>query len=174
MRGKLVIGHILGLSLIVIFASAAFAQCPDDKEPVNITTPSGITKTLCIPAAAVQGIENAAEHSGGTIVASNCPCFSTEDIEALVALGEPNCSGRAEYDSDGNMTFESFFCSVIGSDKIKNIASVTFDISTVNRCYYDFNGDKYSGLPPVTVDEVISESEYDTCRSTLISVVSPK
>jgi len=167
-------GAVISLVAIAIFASNAFAECPEGKEPVDITTPSGITKTLCIPAAAVQGIENAAEHSGGTIVASNCPCFSKEDVEAVAALGDFNCARKAVIDIDGNVSYENYFCTAINIYKEKGTAQVTYDISTVNSCYYSYPGDKYSGLPPVTLKEIISDSEYDTCVNILSSVDSPK
>ena len=82
MRGVLV-GLFISLAAVAFGATSAFAECPDGKEPVNISTPSGITKTLCIPAAAVKGIETAAENSAGTIVTAECPCWTSSEINDL-------------------------------------------------------------------------------------------
>lgn len=163
-----IFGKVMGIFMVVAMATSVWAECPQDKEPVEITTPSGITKTLCIPAAAVQGIETAAENSGGTIVASNCPCFSADDIAALDAIGEGlQCGTRTSIDIDGNVTFSSTSCSGTGGKVL-----VSYDPSTVNRCYFASLGDKYSGLPSVTIDEIINDNEYDTCVNNLNSVLS--
>lgn len=167
---KKMFGTAVVVLLVNALASTVWAECPEGKEPVDISTPSGITKTLCIPAAAVEGIENAAENSGGTIVASNCPCFSAEDIQSLDAIEEFTCSGSRKIDIDGTLIFSSSICK---SDATYSKVLVSYDLETVNRCYFATQGDKYSGIPAVTIDEVINDSEYDTCSEILASVVSP-
>jgi hypothetical protein len=59
------------------------AECPEGKQAVQLSTPSGNVKTLCIPDAGIQGIENAAEHSGGTIVTATCDCWSAEELKLI-------------------------------------------------------------------------------------------
>jgi len=163
-----IIGTVMGMLLVIALATIVVAECPEGREPIDISTPSGITKTLCIPAAAVKGIENAAENSGGTIVASDCPCFSLEDIQAIDANEVLTCSGKGQYDVDGSLISSSTMCSSTLGSKV----SVSYDLNLVNRCYF-FTFGKYSGLPAMTVDEVISDSEFDNCSEILTSVVSP-
>jgi len=172
MGWKLAVRLIMSLTVVGFLASVALAECPEDKQPVDITTPSGITKTLCIPAAAVQGIENAAENSGGTIVASSCPCFTAEDLETYDALGDFKCTTTGKYDADGTAIYENHFCTTI-INYSKALVQAIYDVSTVNSCMFSFSGDKYTGLPPVKVNEVISDSEYDTCVDIIASVTSP-
>jgi hypothetical protein len=85
MKKKLFVFLLATFAVSVFAASDVLAQCAEGKQAVEISTPSGKVKTLCIPDAAVQGIENAAEHSGGTIVAGQCPstCWSQDQIDVL-------------------------------------------------------------------------------------------
>ena len=111
MKSKIFISVLVMVFVSVYITSAVLAECPEGKNPVQLTTPSGKTKTLCIPDAAMQGIENAADHSGGTIVTSSCPCWASQDVNDL-ADGNPDftCFETINYIkcvSDGNInTFE--------------------------------------------------------------------
>ena len=172
MKEKMV-GFLIALAVVISSTTIALAECPEGKEPVDISTPSGITKTLCIPAAAVKGIENAAEQSGGTIVASGCPCFSLEDIKAIDAIYDLTCISSGQYDADGNTISSTTTCKGYDPKLVSAKVSISYDTLTVNRCYYYAPADKITGTPEVTIDEIITESEYDTCSSNLTSVVSP-
>ena len=66
---KLVVFSVIALALSMFIASVALAECPEGKSEVILVTPSGKIKTICVPDTALPGIENAAEHSPGTIVA---------------------------------------------------------------------------------------------------------
>lgn len=121
MKRKIFVFLLVALVTTVFAASEVLAECPEGKNPVQITTPSGKSKTLCIPDSAVQGIENAAEHSGGTIVASSCPCWTSQDIDDI-ATANPDftCFETENYVkcvSDGNHnTFEYDFALKISGE----------------------------------------------------------
>jgi len=83
MKRRNLVFLLLTLVVSVFISSEVLAECPEGKNPVQINTPSGKSKILCIPDAAVQGIENAAEHSGGTIVAATCPCWDDNELRTL-------------------------------------------------------------------------------------------
>ncbi len=166
MKKNVYVFLFVALVVSVFMASEVLAECPEGKNPVSITTPSGKTKTLCIPDAAVQGIENAAEHSGGTIVASNCACFSEDDILALDAMGDFYCTGKTGIGSDGTETFSSTTCKGVGGS-----AATTYDSDGVNSCSLYLLGDKYN--PPVKISEIISDSEYNACLSNISPVAYP-
>lgn len=75
---------LIRLCVFAVYALCALpvmAQCPDGKSEVQLTTPSGKNKTICISDAAIPGIENAADHSGGTIIPTTCPCWNEADIK---------------------------------------------------------------------------------------------
>ena len=86
--GEKWVGFVLSLFAIAILASPAFAECPEGKNEVLMVTPSGIQKTLCIPNAAIIGIETAADHSAGSIVTTECPCYPAEQIDAMYDYGK--------------------------------------------------------------------------------------
>lgn len=73
---------LIGFSIVL--TGLALAQCPEGKSEVQITTPSGKQKTICIPDAAVPGIENASEHGSGTIIPATCPCWKESELDAYV------------------------------------------------------------------------------------------
>jgi hypothetical protein len=82
---KLVVFSVIALALSVFVGSTALAECPEGKSEVILVTPSGKVKTLCVPEAALPGLENAAEHSAGTIIPDPdmaCPCFTLEEVKA--------------------------------------------------------------------------------------------
>jgi len=85
MKGRILTYFVLASVVTIFVSSQALAECPKGQQEVQITTPSGKTKALCIPDAGVQGIENAADHSGGTIVTAQCPvdCWTQDQINAL-------------------------------------------------------------------------------------------
>ena len=78
-----IFGTVMGILLVLTLTSIVAAECPKDKYPINVTTPSGIQKVLCVPAAAVDGLENAADHSAGTIVSAVCDCITPEELAVI-------------------------------------------------------------------------------------------
>ena len=54
---------LLALLTVLVGGSLAWAECPPNKESLTLITPSGISKTLCVPDQALRGLENAAENS---------------------------------------------------------------------------------------------------------------
>jgi hypothetical protein len=158
MRGKLVIGLIISLVAISFGAISAFAECPEGKQPVNITTPSGKTKTLCIPDAAVQGIETAAENSGGTIVAAECPCWTSAEVNDLVA----NNPG---------------FTCIDNGNSIKCIYDPinTFNYALglkIEGSYYDYSICVNQDPDPDVIAEYITQEEVDACLALVESYIS--
>ena len=158
MRGKLVIGLIISLTAISFGAISAFAECPEGKQPVNITTPSGNTKTLCIPDAAVQGIETAAENSGGTFVAAECPCWSSDDVNDLVS------------------NYPGFTC----IENVNFVKCVYDPIDTfsyalalkIEGSYYGYSSCINQDLDPDVIAEYISQEEVDACLALVESNIS--
>lgn len=157
MRGKLGC-IIISMVTIAVMASHAAAECPDGKQAVQITTPSGITKTLCIPLKAVQGIETAAENSGGTIVTAECPCWTSEDVNDLAGF------------------YSEFFCRDLG-----NAIRCDYDPSYINTSYYalalKIAGDYYSYSVCINADsgvieEYISQEEVDACKTLIESYIT--
>jgi hypothetical protein len=164
MNSKIFIGFLAMLLVSVFIAAEVLAECPEGKNPVQLTTPSGKTKTLCIPDAAVQGIENAAEHSGGTIVAATCDCWSQSQINDIDSNAKLSleCYSRDIYCQVGS-TCPGYVCDVVYSDTGEMYAKgyIIFprDIKTGNyECknywieYFETGMDK---------------QEYDACVSLL-------
>ncbi len=89
-RLKVVLG-IVAIALAV--ALPASAQCPEGKSEILIVTPSGRDKVRCVPDQALPGIENAADHSAGTVLPADCPCFTAEDLAARNADPGLACIG---------------------------------------------------------------------------------
>ena len=56
-------------------------ECAEGKSPVHINLPNGMQKTICLNDSALPGLQNAAEHSDGTIVPTTCPCWNETDIK---------------------------------------------------------------------------------------------
>jgi hypothetical protein len=135
------------LSLLMV--SAAWAACTEGKQPVNITTPSGKAKTLCIPDAAVQGIENAAEHAGGTIVTANCTCWSQKEIQELIAKYDLSC---VYFESKDNiMCYKDSTYSTLWYDLYP------YDDKVSDICYNHLYGS----------NKIISFEESDACYALL-------
>ena len=86
---------LIGFSIAL--AALAFAQCPEGKSEIQLTTPKGIQKTICIPDNALPGVENAAEHSDGTIIPSSCPCWDEADLKYYL---ENKMLEYCHYDTD--------------------------------------------------------------------------
>lgn len=80
---KRLIVALLGIALG--FSGVWAAGCPEGKFEVIMTTPSGNQKTMCVSNNAVQGIENAAEHSESILIPIDCDCWTRDDINALSA-----------------------------------------------------------------------------------------
>jgi hypothetical protein len=73
---QLILAGLASLVVVLILPAVAWGQdeCPEGRVEVLIETPSGKVKILCMPAAAVDGLENAADHSQGAITPLTCPC----------------------------------------------------------------------------------------------------
>jgi len=97
MKKKTIICSVVVLVLSMFFFSTSFAGCPEGKSEVQVTTPSGKQKVLCMPDQALPGLENAADHSDGTIIPSSCPCWNESDIAYYDSSGTLQ---YCEYDND--------------------------------------------------------------------------
>ena len=85
---------VLVLGLAASLSMPAWAQtCPAGKSEITILTPSGKMKVLCVSDKAVKGIENAADHSGGTVVTTAIgePSINPGDETEITAI--PNGRG---------------------------------------------------------------------------------
>lgn len=87
MKKKTIICSVVVLVLFMFFYSASFGECPKGKSEIQLITPSGIQKSICIPDEALPGLENAADHSDGTIIPSSCPCWNADDIAYYESAG---------------------------------------------------------------------------------------
>jgi len=151
MKEKTVLSIIVLVALAMI-AQAAQAICPEGKSEVLVVTPSGTEKTLCVPALAIAGIENAAQNSTGAIVAGiQCPCWSPAELEEIAA------------------TDPGFYCSVSKGEKQcwLDDGNGYADLSLVMNgegagCVNSLTGNKLTGLTHETYDEcVLLISAYD-------------
>jgi hypothetical protein len=151
MKKKTVLSIIVLVALAMI-AQAAQAICPESKSEVLVVTPSGTEKTLCIPALAINGIENAAQNSVGAIFAGiQCPCWSPAELEEIAA------------------TDPGFYCSVSKGEKQcwLDDGNGYADLSLVMNgkgaeCENSLTGNKITGLNYATYDEcVLLISAYD-------------
>ncbi|MBI4681653.1 MAG: hypothetical protein HY757_00890 [Nitrospirae bacterium] len=80
----------------VLFASQALAACAEGKFELLIQTPSGQQKTVCVPEAARQGIENAAEHADTTVIPVECSCWSLQQVKDFAANYDLTCVNDAK------------------------------------------------------------------------------
>ena len=151
MKKKTVLSIIILVALAMI-AQAAQAICPEGKSEVLVVTPTGTEKTLCVPALAIDGIENAAQNSAGAIVAGiQCPCWSPTELEEIAA------------------TDPGFYCSVSKKEKQcwLDDGNGYADLSLVMGgegagCVNNLTGNKLNGLTHETFDECsLLLSAYD-------------
>jgi len=68
-------------SLVLLPAVIAFADCTNGKTAITIVNPAGKVIEICVPDAAIPGLQTASDNSG-TIIPAICPCFTQEDVEA--------------------------------------------------------------------------------------------
>jgi hypothetical protein len=140
---------IFTLPTLLVLPGSVWAACEPDESEIVIVTPSGKMRILCIPAAAVDGIENAADHSPGTIVAAVCPCFSQADIDAISGVEcFPGALGKCLDDfsatcGDGTTVFG------VSSEGDSQCSSFTYTCSS-------------SGM-----SQVITVDEFDACVTLL-------
>jgi len=87
MKKKIIICSVVVLVLSMFFFSPSFAGCPEGKSEIQLITPSGIQKSICVADEALPGIENAADQSDGTIIPSSCPCWNADDIAYYESAG---------------------------------------------------------------------------------------
>lgn len=158
MKRRILVCLFVTLVVSVFISSDVFAECPEGKNPIQLTTPSGKTKTLCVPDAAMQGIENAAEHSGGTIVTASCDCWSQSqindiDANAQVAL-QCYMPGIIEVGVD-----PQYECDVVYSDTGKFFADA-FIIFPRDKTGYNYECKNY-WIPDFKTG--FSKEEYDAC-----------
>jgi hypothetical protein len=78
---KRVFWQCIVVGLILVLSLPVWAECPEGKSEILIVTPSGRETVICVPDNAIPGLENAADHSSGTIIPASCPCWDQEDIE---------------------------------------------------------------------------------------------
>jgi hypothetical protein len=151
MKKKTVLSIIILVALAMIVQGAQ-AICPEGKSEVLVVTPSGTEKTLCIPALALDGIENAAQNSAGAIFAGiQCPCWSPAELEEIAA------------------TDPGFYCSVSKDEKQcwLDDGNGYADLSLVMNgkgavCENNLTGNKLNGLTHETYDECsLLLSAYD-------------
>ena len=152
---------LVALVVSVFAVSEVLAECPDGKSPISISTPSGKSKTLCIPDAAVHGIETAAEHSSGAINPNvTCPCWSAADLEGYKASYE---QFSCEIDPYKNISE----CWQNDSDVYAKLRVITNYGGATTYCVNNFEGRKFSGF---------SEEELNECIDLLVdySTTVPK
>jgi hypothetical protein len=158
----------------VLAALPAEATCPEGESEITIVTPSGKEKLLCIPDQAVAGLENAADHSQGTVIPAVCPCFTAADVEAALAsdpemicavqIGVADVSGAlcTRVSCFNGVIFDAFegpSAKVEGGCVFEG--PPRFKLTENNQCFSDATGD----LSPIT------ETEGDACVATLESFI---
>lgn len=167
--------RLAALFLLTAGASSsvmAQATCPEGKEAIIVITPSGRTRTLCVPSAAVAGIEGADDHGAGTIIPASCPCYTTTDVEdAFLADPDLACSIGIGELGDGeecaiiscfDAAFNEIFFALDGSlsSKICDFRFLTKRKPTSRPHCEPDPSDPAGGLD-------ISEPEGDACRAIL-------
>ena len=159
------------------------AACPSSKVEVTVVLPSGQTKLLCIPEAALKGLENAAEHSPGRIVTNPCPCFSTEDVDAVAQQpqGVFYCDVIV---TDGDFPpTEVVWCSDLDRDDLRGYAFATFFTKTgdaggiiVQQGWSILNDSTLAGTQPtcqavvgdsIRLNTDITQDQFEACVAVL-------
>ena len=158
MRRKLLLCFIVGLFLIA--ASLVWAQCPEGKSEVQLTTPSGKQKTICIPDVALPGIENAAEHSNGTIIPASCPCWTETELNAYVErFGLIECidhTSEPPHLCIPDSLVKHYECIAVTPDE-KILLTHSGGICGSEK--------RYCANEASMFDQIISAEEYDACLS---------
>jgi hypothetical protein len=73
---------LIGMLCFAVTSSTIWAgECVEGKSPVQINLPNGMQKTICLNDSALPGLQNAADHSDGTIVPTTCPCWNETDMK---------------------------------------------------------------------------------------------
>ena len=86
---------IAGAFVCFAYSPSAYAQCPVGKVEVQVTTPSGITRILCLPGEAVENIEDTPDHGGGDItVVLRSGFFDFNDLTPNVDVPSTLSSGN--------------------------------------------------------------------------------
>lgn len=164
----------LSLLLAIAGVQPALSQsitngiCPEGKAPVEVTTPSGKSNTICVPNSALPGLENAGENATVTINPIGCPCFSTAEAEALLT-GVTFTYYENQWDSypDGEIgacktvyiqAYDPYI--ILGAGTRTNSPTqgclttdiIPVSIITPNGCY-KASGNSTLSLNPITPDE---------------------
>jgi len=97
----LLIGFIT-FSISLLLNSSALADCTNGKTEITIVNPAGKVIEICVPDAAIPGLQTASDNSG-TIISAVCPCYTPEDIEML-QLNDCYCANmNSEEDNNGDV-----------------------------------------------------------------------
>ncbi len=80
MKKRLLNCSIIASTLIFIFASVGFAECPMNKVAITIANPAGKIIEICVPASAVGQIGG----PNDIVIPATCPCFSQETVESAI------------------------------------------------------------------------------------------
>lgn len=151
MRFSVVVVTIIGICLS---ASVVLAECPDGKSEVLLVTPSGKEKLLCVSDNAMDGIENAAEHSPALFTSTtetpegtDCPCYEAADLDGCECAEDTMNCGVI-----GAGTFcRHYVCKGVNLETMGAVGEVASDEMAPLACYG--NGRILE----------IGDSEYESC-----------
>ena len=101
-------------------------------------------KVLCVSENAVEGIENAADHSDGTVVAAACPCFTQADLDAANLTFCDDSSTEVRTFIRCNNGDSSYIFSVEGS----------FGRDDYRQCISTTPDDGTTTVPSISIDEL--------------------
>ena len=140
---------VFALIVGALTATPAFAQCPEGKIEILMTTPSGNTKIRCVSESAATGIENAADHAVVEI-STSCPCWTQEELEGYDSKVEGLVCDEK---TDGS----GMECHTATS---KDPLIETASGDTYNVCIDTFDSEKLQ----------ISGLEYEACDRSMINL----
>lgn len=172
MKTYITAATLLFISFFLI--NTAVAECPDGMAELVIVTPSGISKTICVPDSAIPGLESAADHSPQAIVEAECPCLDVWDgppyPDGTVVTGVPPVlpADLSSYQCDWTLSpapATTVFGRIL-DEVIYSASDIEIPDSSVCRAsnWARTNQAELQTLPSVFTEEVTPDSEIQDIR----------
>ena len=133
--------------LMLLWSTAAPAECASNKVAVTLVNPAGKIIELCLPENAINGIEQGANDTGTVPILGHCPCFTQEEVEAVEGL-ECQVIGIGEFSAWIECS------SSVGEYDVYACDTDVIACFRVPYCESPITGELWS--PPVTYDELVA------------------
>jgi hypothetical protein len=165
-RKALLVCGILAFGGIFV-ASSGEAQCPEGKVEWTVVNPAGKVVVICVPEH-VTGIGG----PGDIAIPASCPCFSQEDIEAVLnKYPDVSCTYYEGKTSDTSELCSFVFC----VDGVKFYAveapASAGGEKCVTKVFTDIRVNQCTTVPPTSSVDV-GEEEADACVQVLKTFVA--